>query len=112
MPSLPGTKFTKQPKSMIFTTFPTYTSPTSMSLVMRRIASSAPSDASRELDPITTSPSSPMSMCTPCSSCKALTVAPPGPISIPILSFGISTFVIRGASSRKSSRDSGMVIDM
>ena len=98
-PSRPGTRFTKAPKVVVFTTRPSYVSPTrtgrgfAISSIIRA-ASSAPSPS---VEPMNTVPSSSMLMSAPVIAMISLIFLPLGPITSPILSTGILIVRIRGA---------------
>ena len=111
-PSLPGVSFTKAPKSLMPTTSPSKTSPTSGSFTMPRIMSLAACMAVPETAPTWMVPSSWMSMEAPVSSWMPRTTLPPEPMTSRILSTGILMVSMRGAVSFISARGPSMVSSM
>src|SRR4028118_1035212 len=82
-------------------------SPASTSFIMPLMAPAA-SLAIAPSPATWTMPSSSTEMLTPNWSCSALMVLPPGPMSIPIFSFGMRSTSTRGANSETSARGSAM----
>ena len=80
-----------------------YTLPISGGLVIARILSIVNCAASLLVAAIIQEPSSSIVISTPNSLCIPRIVSPPGPITVPIISFGIIIVVNRGAYSDKSS---------
>ena len=104
-PSLVPRKFTKAPKSTVFTTLPLYITPNSASATISFIFFCAASEDSVSDAAILMVPSSSISTLAPVDSHISLIIFPPGPITSRIFSNFIFIVVIFGAVSAKVSLD-------
>ena len=110
-PSRPGRMLTKAPNVVVFTTVPSYRSPTSGSrgFTIASIISRALSAPEPSRDPMNTRPSSSMSMSAPVRAMISLIRLPFGPMTSPILSTGMVKATILGAYGESSGRGAGSV---